>query len=140
MKSILSWFRKQSNKVVKPHSCNFQCVSWCSHYNQVSEIQRGIENPSWYHYPNINVLRDWIKQGFDYARVMQSHWQCGCGKRHTFFFLAKPSKGYGGRIEKPDTIPTVVYNEMITHNPLMLGSSRGTSMTELTNQLIKELC
>lgn len=140
MKKFLKQIFARFHAVSPIHKCNFKCIGWCSHFNQVSEIQNGIDNPSWYHYPNIKVLGEWIGQGFDYARVMQSQWECSCGKHYTFFFLAKPSKGYGDKIPQPDTISQSVYDEMITCNPLVLGSSRGTTLKETTDELIKEFC
>lgn len=137
---MLKWLKRKIHKTNPIHICKFECIGWCSHFNQVSQIQKGIDNPSWYHYPNLNVLRNWLRQNFDYARVMQSHWQCSCGKEHTFFFLAKPSQGYGDKIPQPDTIPQKDFDEMITYNPFTLGSSRGRSISEVTNSLIKQLC
>ena len=137
---MLKWLKQKFHKTNPLHVCKFECVGWCSHFNQVSEIDKGIKNPSWYHYPNLNVLRNWLRQGFDYARVMQSHWQCSCGKQQTFFFLSKPSLGYGGKIAQPDTIPQTEFNEMITYNPLMLGSNRASSFSEVTNELIERFC
>jgi hypothetical protein len=133
--------KRDLKRYLKNHKvCEFKCVGWCSHFNQVGEIKESIKNPSWHHYPSAEVKRGWLAKGFDYARVMQSQWECKCGKHQTFFFLAKPSKGYGGRIEQPDTIPTTVYEEMTKHNPFTLGSSRGTTIGELTDSLIKEFC
>lgn len=140
MKKLISFFKRRFAKINPVHNCVFTCSGWGSHFNQVNEIQDGIDNPSWYHYPSIEVMKGWLQQGFDYARVMQSHWNCTCGQRHTFFFLAKPSKGYGNKIPQPDTIPTAMYQEMTTYNPFERGASRGKSITEVTDELIGELC
>lgn len=124
----------------KPHICEYKCVGYCSHYGMVSEIKDSIKNPSWHHYPSQSVLQRWMAAGFDYARVFQSHWQCSCGKRQTFFFLAHPSLGYGKRIPGEDGVSKQIYNEMITFDPLKLNSSRGQSLEEVTGELINKFC
>ena len=85
--------KRDLKRYLKNHKvCEFKCIGYCSHFNQVGKIQESIDNPTWHHYPNKNVMKQWIKQGFDYARVMQSQWECRCGKHQTFFFLTKPIK------------------------------------------------
>lgn len=140
MKKLFSLFKRGVAKVNPIHNCVFKCSGWCSHYNQVSEIADGLRNPTWYHYPDAVVMERWMSKGFDYARIMQSHWKCDCGKNYTFFFLTQPSKGCDGDIPQPDTIPQSEFNEMITYNPLSLGSSRGSSLEEVTGELIEQFC
>ena len=138
MKKLLSFFKRGVAKTNPIHNCVFKCTGWCSHFNQVSEIVKGLKNPEWYHYPDATVMEQWVSKGFDYARVMQSHWECDCGKFHTFFFLAKPSKGYGDKIPQPDTISQAIFDEMITYNPFTRGASRGQTLSEVTNELTEQ--
>lgn len=140
MKRLFAILKQKFHKVNPVHNCEFKCSGWCSHFNQVSEIADGLKNPTWYHYPSATVMERWMSEGFDYARVMQSHWNCTCGKHFTYFFLAKPSKGYGGKIPQPDNISQATFDEMITYNPFARGASRGSSLSEVTKELIQEFC
>lgn len=134
---FFNWFKKPFVPLV-PHVCEFKCIGYCEHYGQTCDLEESLKNPSWHHYPPIQIKKSWLNIGYDRAFVFQSHWKCSCGKSQIFFFLANPlRKDEKGR---KSTIPQIVYNEMMTYNPFKLGSSRGLSIDEVVNSITNELC
>ena len=137
---ITKWFTGLfKKKVLPPHICKYECSGYCDHYGQMTHLTRDI-SPTEFHYPERDVYTKWwIKMGYDAAQVFQSHWKCSCGKRQTFFFLANPYKRDPNR-KRNDNITQDIYDAMISHNPFKNGSSRGTSMDEMVDELTKEFC
>lgn len=118
-----------------PHTCQFECVGYCSHYGMNTEIANSVASPTHHHYPSTEIQKDWLSKGFKYARVFQSHWQCACGKNQVFFFLNHPKVNL--QDASWNTISTEEYGKMVKHNPFNLGSSRGTNMAETLDELNK---
>jgi len=135
LKKFLSFFRPAPPI---PHVCDFKCIGYGKHFGQVSELKEYIEHPNYYHYPSLEQTKVWINNGYVWASIFQSHWQCSCGKQLIYFFLDNPCVDYLNR-KSIDTVSQKVYDEMVTHNPLKLNASRGHSLSEVTDELIRIL-
>lgn len=122
MKKYIDTFKSLFQKK-KPHVCEYKYKGCISHYYQLSDIKQSIENPTWYHYPSMQIRKQWLFSGHKNASVFQSHWVCTCNSKNTFFFLTIT----------PDCIDN---SEVESYNPFNLKSSRGTSLKEVTDELI----
>ncbi len=133
LSKLLNLFRKKKDD---GYYIGYICKGYCSHYCQITNIQDSIDNPTWYHYPDMATRRAWLEEGYTNAHVFQSHWQeCNGGKR-TYFFIYNPSKESGG---VPQTkIPKEVYDQMILSCPDRSGCSRGYSLNETVNDIMSQ--
>jgi hypothetical protein len=117
-----SFFQKK-----KPHVCEHTYKGCASHFLQICDIKQSIENPTWYHYPTMEVRKEWLNSGISTASVFQSHWECSCNNRKIFFFLTTDPNNIDNR-------------EVESYNPFHLKSSAGKSLEEVTDDLMKEFC
>ena len=115
-------------------------VGMAPHFNQISEIQDGIDHPSYWHYPDAATMQSWVDQGHDCAYVYQSHWTYG--ERYlTYFFLGNPFNRVKDKDYRiPKTINKDFYEAMKASDPITGQASPGKSLSEVTESLIKAVC
>ena len=54
MKKYIETFKSFFQKK-KPHVCEYKYKGCVSHFYQLSDIKQSIENPTWYHYPSMQI-------------------------------------------------------------------------------------
>jgi hypothetical protein len=121
---LKSFFQKKKSL---PHVCEHKYKGCVSHFGMVSDIKQSIENPTWYHYPSMEIRKEWLNNGILKAGVFQSHWDCICNNKKVFFFLTVT----------PDNIDN---SEVESYNPLYLKCNAAKSLKEVTDGLINEFC
>lgn len=121
---LKSIFQKKKKK---PHVCEYKYNGCVSHFGMVSDIKESIDNPTWYHYPSIEIRKEWLNNGISKASVFQSHWECKCNDKKVFFFLT--------------VTPNHIDNsEVESYDPLYLKCNAGQSLKQVTDGLINEFC
>lgn len=119
------------------HNHAFYGISRCG--RQYTDIKSSISNPSFWHYPNIHEMQDWIDHGYTHAYVYLSHWKCTCGDAKSFFFIYDPFKLYAGYTRVSVNEPKWVFDDdtleaIRNSNPLASGSGRSMTFNEFSKK------